>query len=272
MHLYHRYDPRVRLPLQDSDHRQQLSRQELTPPQVRRWPVPGELPCHHWRWLPIQVSTILSRSLSINTNEVKLQIWDTAGQERFRTITSAYYKGAHGIIMVYDLTSDQSFRDIQEFWAGEVKLHPFRLKNLRRRMWSWLLPATRQTNSKASSTMPRFWSTVQQRASIIWMWVLNQGIMWMQSSGILPKNWQRSTQRQRRKRPHRVRWCRRWCKRRTSSNWRPVQCRRSPRIRNAVDMVIVMHSTRWITLHIIYKSSFSTCFNLVDLPVISYFI
>jgi len=52
------------------------------------------------------------RSLNINGNEVKLQIWDTAGQERFRTITSAYYKGAHGIIMVYDLTADSSFRDI----------------------------------------------------------------------------------------------------------------------------------------------------------------
>jgi Ras-related protein Rab-1A len=60
------------------------------------------------------------RSLNINGSEVKLQIWDTAGQERFRTITSAYYKGAHGIIMVYDLTSDQTFKDIQEFWSGEV--------------------------------------------------------------------------------------------------------------------------------------------------------
>jgi Ras-related protein Rab-1A len=60
------------------------------------------------------LSTLIfdTRSLNINGNEVKLQIWDTAGQERFRTITSAYYKGAHGIIMVYDLTADTSFRDI----------------------------------------------------------------------------------------------------------------------------------------------------------------
>jgi small GTP-binding protein len=56
--------------------------------------------------LIFDLSTVfISRSLNINGNEVKLQIWDTAGQERFRTITSAYYKGAHGIIMVYDLTS-----------------------------------------------------------------------------------------------------------------------------------------------------------------------
>lgn len=50
----------------------------------------------------------------------KLQIWDTAGQERFRTITSAYYKGAHGIIVVYDMCNEQSFVDIKEFWHGEV--------------------------------------------------------------------------------------------------------------------------------------------------------
>jgi Ras-related protein Rab-1A len=43
--------------------------------------------------------------MPIDGNIVKLQIWDTAGQERFRTITSAYYKGAHGIFSVYDITN-----------------------------------------------------------------------------------------------------------------------------------------------------------------------
>ena len=56
----------------------------------------------------------------MNGDIVKLQIWDTAGQERFRTITSAYYKGAHGILLVYDLTSQKSFTDIEEFWIHEV--------------------------------------------------------------------------------------------------------------------------------------------------------
>lgn len=56
--------------------------------------------------------------MKIDGNEVKLQIWDTAGQERFRTITSAYYKGAHGIIMVYDVTAESSFKDITDFWTG----------------------------------------------------------------------------------------------------------------------------------------------------------
>jgi len=49
---------------------------------------------------------------------VKLQIWDTAGQERFRTITGAYYKGAHSIIIVYDITKKESFEDIENFWMG----------------------------------------------------------------------------------------------------------------------------------------------------------
>nr|ABW35315.1 Rab1A1 [Gymnochlora stellata]ACF24555.1 Ras-related small GTPase Rab 1a [Gymnochlora stellata] len=59
------------------------------------------------------------RTLKINKKTVKLQIWDTAGQERFRTITSAYYRGADGIIMVYDVTSLESFEHVDE-WLNEV--------------------------------------------------------------------------------------------------------------------------------------------------------
>lgn len=50
---------------------------------------------------------------------IKTQIWDTAGQERFKTITASYYKGAHGIILVYDITDRQSFKDIEN-WLAEV--------------------------------------------------------------------------------------------------------------------------------------------------------
>lgn len=50
---------------------------------------------------------------------VKLQIWDTAGQERFRSITSAYYRGADGIIMVFDVNDCQSFSNI-EMWKRNI--------------------------------------------------------------------------------------------------------------------------------------------------------
>mmetsp|Transcript_29148 Transcript_29148/g.31778 ORF Transcript_29148/g.31778 Transcript_29148/m.31778 type:complete len:205 (+) Transcript_29148:141-755(+) len=59
------------------------------------------------------------RTVKIDKKTIKLQIWDTAGQERFRTITSAYYRGADGIIMVYDVTSEESFRHIND-WLTEV--------------------------------------------------------------------------------------------------------------------------------------------------------
>lgn len=59
------------------------------------------------------------RTVRIDKKVVKLQIWDTAGQERFRTITSAYYRGADGIIMVYDVTNQESFDHISG-WLQEV--------------------------------------------------------------------------------------------------------------------------------------------------------
>jgi len=62
------------------------------------------------------------RTVTIDNKTVKLQIWDTAGQERFRTITSAYYRGAHGIIMVYDVTNYESFEHVEE-WLNEVNKH-----------------------------------------------------------------------------------------------------------------------------------------------------
>lgn len=59
------------------------------------------------------------RTVEIEGKVVKLQIWDTAGQERFRTITSSYYRGAHGIIVVYDTTEKESFKNVTS-WMNEI--------------------------------------------------------------------------------------------------------------------------------------------------------
>lgn len=59
------------------------------------------------------------RTLTINGKRVKLQIWDTAGQERFRTLTTAYYRSAHGIVLVYDVNDRETFFHIEN-WLQEV--------------------------------------------------------------------------------------------------------------------------------------------------------
>merc|ERR1711972_977004 len=58
-------------------------------------------------------------TIPVDKKTIKLQIWDTAGQERFRTITSAYYRGADGIIMVYDICDRESFNHVDD-WLNEV--------------------------------------------------------------------------------------------------------------------------------------------------------
>jgi len=59
------------------------------------------------------------KTIPVDKKTIKLQIWDTAGQERFRTITSAYYRGADGIILVYDTTDRESFMHVDD-WLNEV--------------------------------------------------------------------------------------------------------------------------------------------------------
>ncbi|CCF56465.1 hypothetical protein KAFR_0B01660 [Kazachstania africana CBS 2517] len=62
------------------------------------------------------------KTVDINGKKVKLQLWDTAGQERFRTITTAYYRGAMGIILVYDVTDERTFTNIKQ-WFKTVNDH-----------------------------------------------------------------------------------------------------------------------------------------------------
>lgn len=60
------------------------------------------------------------RTVEVDDAVIKLQVWDTAGQERFRTITSSYYRGAHGFLVVYDSTDASSFEGVQR-WMGEIE-------------------------------------------------------------------------------------------------------------------------------------------------------
>lgn len=59
------------------------------------------------------------RGVDIGGKSVKLQIWDTAGQERFNTITRSYYRGAHAIIVVYDITDEETFVNVKH-WLSET--------------------------------------------------------------------------------------------------------------------------------------------------------
>ncbi|KAK6135016.1 hypothetical protein DH2020_031243 [Rehmannia glutinosa] len=63
-----------------------------------------------------------TRTLVIEHKSVKAQIWDTAGQERYRAVTSAYYRGAVGAMLVYDITKRQTFDHIPR-WLEELRAH-----------------------------------------------------------------------------------------------------------------------------------------------------
>ena len=58
--------------------------------------------------------------IEIEGKNIKLQIWDTAGQDRFRTITKTYYKGSHGVILVYDVCDERSFGNVKN-WVNQIE-------------------------------------------------------------------------------------------------------------------------------------------------------
>jgi len=62
------------------------------------------------------------KTLDIDSKRCKLQIWDTAGQDRFKCIVSSYYRNAHGVIICFDITDSESFRNVNN-WFEEVKRH-----------------------------------------------------------------------------------------------------------------------------------------------------
>ncbi|XP_047970875.1 ras-related protein RIC2 [Salvia hispanica] len=63
-----------------------------------------------------------TRSLAVDGKVIKAQIWDTAGQERYRAITSAYYRGAVGALLVYDVTRHSTFESVER-WLRELRDH-----------------------------------------------------------------------------------------------------------------------------------------------------
>src|SRR6056300_541618 len=63
------------------------------------------------------------KHLELNNKRIKLTVWDTAGQERFRTLTSSYYRGAQGVVFVYDIASKESFESVEKVWQKEVDLY-----------------------------------------------------------------------------------------------------------------------------------------------------
>jgi len=62
-----------------------------------------------------------SRTINIDSNQVKLQIWDTAGQEKFRSITRSYYRGAAGALLVYDITRRETFEHLSSWLEDCLK-------------------------------------------------------------------------------------------------------------------------------------------------------
>lgn len=60
------------------------------------------------------------KTVELQGKKIKLQIWDTAGQERFHTITTSYYRGAMGIMLVYDITQEKTFENIAK-WLRNIQ-------------------------------------------------------------------------------------------------------------------------------------------------------
>lgn len=69
---------------------------------------------------PTLGASFASKTIKVNDQNVVLQIWDTAGQERFRVLTPMYYRGAHAALVVYSITDDSSFQEV-DYWFRSIK-------------------------------------------------------------------------------------------------------------------------------------------------------
>ena len=75
------------------------------------------------------------KTIELRGKKIKLQIWDTAGQERFHTITTSYYRGAMGIMLVYDITNSKSFDNIAK-WLRNIQVRRSSIQSTGRPMSS----------------------------------------------------------------------------------------------------------------------------------------
>ncbi|VDP23597.1 unnamed protein product [Heligmosomoides polygyrus] len=63
------------------------------------------------------------KTIKLGRDKIRLELWDTAGMERYRTIYNSYYHSAHGVVCVYDMTSEKSFDNLENYWLKEIKQH-----------------------------------------------------------------------------------------------------------------------------------------------------
>ncbi|KAJ7338786.1 hypothetical protein JRQ81_012688 [Phrynocephalus forsythii] len=88
---------------------------------LRRYTELG--PATRWQPSSSYIATIgidfKVKTISLHDTAMKLQIWDTAGQERFHTFTTSFFRGAHGFVLVYDITSTESFQGIAH-WMKDI--------------------------------------------------------------------------------------------------------------------------------------------------------
>ena len=110
------------------------------------------------------------KTLTINEKKVKMQIWDTAGQERFRTVVATYFRGAHGILLLYDVTNKDSFKNL-ESWLIEIE------KNAKEKVLKILI------GNKCDLTDDRGISTEEGKA-----FALRNGMEFMETSAKMNTN------------------------------------------------------------------------------------
>ena len=110
------------------------------------------------------------KTLTINEKRVKMQIWDTAGQERFRTVVSTYFRGAHGILLLYDVTNKDSFKNLEN-WLIEIE------KNAKEKVLKILI------GNKCDLTDDREISTEEGKA-----FALRNGMEFMETSAKMNTN------------------------------------------------------------------------------------